>query len=295
MSEPTTPYLKGSGDPLPEKPGIPIDDQSPTLKDMSTPNRGRVPPFEHLPQLRRLRTARGDRARRHGRRLSGSAAEPQSDRRPQDDPRRPARLRRRRRSLPHRGRGRRTAAASEHRLRLRSRQLRGTGILLDGVRRGDQSRPSSLDCRQDHRQTRGPSASAASHSPSTTSTRTASSPPARPQAVEHPARRPGSAARHRLRPRQAAPRIAGPDTHRHRPRHAELHVSPRAGDGAGPTSSAPASDVYSLRRDSVLSASPAGRVQGRQHLRHRPPGDPGRKRRPRGRLRFFDVERRTWN
>jgi eukaryotic-like serine/threonine-protein kinase len=44
MSDPTTPYLKGPNDPLPEKPSIPID-QSPTLKDTSTP-KSPVAPFE---------------------------------------------------------------------------------------------------------------------------------------------------------------------------------------------------------------------------------------------------------
>ena len=42
--------------------------------------------------LRRLRAAGGDRPRRHGRRLQGPAGQPQPRRRPQDDPRRPARL-----------------------------------------------------------------------------------------------------------------------------------------------------------------------------------------------------------
>ena len=43
MSDPTTPYLKGSGEP-PEKPALPVD-QSPTLKDTSTQNRP-IEPFE---------------------------------------------------------------------------------------------------------------------------------------------------------------------------------------------------------------------------------------------------------
>ena len=46
----------------------------------------------HHPLLRRLRAARRGRPRRHGRRLQGPAGHAQPHRRPQDDPRRPARL-----------------------------------------------------------------------------------------------------------------------------------------------------------------------------------------------------------
>jgi serine/threonine protein kinase len=46
MSEPTTPYLKGPGDPPEKQPaGVPID-QSPTLKDNSSTQRRPVEPFE---------------------------------------------------------------------------------------------------------------------------------------------------------------------------------------------------------------------------------------------------------
>ena len=73
---------------------------------------------------------RGDRPRRHGRRLQGPAGEPQPAGRPQDDPRRPARRRGRRAALPHRGRGRRQPRPSQHRADLRGRRARGPALLL---------------------------------------------------------------------------------------------------------------------------------------------------------------------
>ncbi len=44
------------------------------------------PPLGGRLRVRRLRAARGDRPRRHGRRLQGPAGQPQPRRRPQDDP-----------------------------------------------------------------------------------------------------------------------------------------------------------------------------------------------------------------
>ena len=52
-----------------------------------------APDLPARPLLRRLRAARGDRPRRHGRRLQGPAGQPQPRRRPEDDPGRAVRRR----------------------------------------------------------------------------------------------------------------------------------------------------------------------------------------------------------
>ena len=72
---------------------------------------------------------------------------------------------------------------------------------------------------------------------------TARHPASRPQAGQRPARRPRPAQDHRLRPGQLLIHGVGADAHRHRPRHAQLHVA-RA--GRRPQGRRPASDVYSL-------------------------------------------------
>ena len=94
------------------------------------------------PLLRRLRDHPRDCPRRHGRRLPGPAGQPQSARRPEDDPRRAARQRDRRQALLHRGRGGGQPRSSRHRADLRGRPARGPALFLDGLRRGAKPRPT---------------------------------------------------------------------------------------------------------------------------------------------------------
>ena len=119
------------------------DADAPALAAPAAPTAGRGP------LLRRLRAARGDRPRRHGRRLPGPAGQPQPRRRPEDDPGRPAR-RRRPTCSGSAPRPRRSANLDhpQHRADLRGRRARRPALLQHEAGRRAAAWPSSsADCR----------------------------------------------------------------------------------------------------------------------------------------------------
>jgi DNA-directed RNA polymerase specialized sigma24 family protein len=134
--------------------------------------------------LRRLRGDRGDRPRRHGRRLQGPAKEPGPGRRPQGAPGRPAGGRRRRDPLPGRGRGRRQPRPPAHRPHLRGRQPRGARLPHHEVRRGGQPGPARRPLRPRPARGRPPGGRRGLRRPPRPPAR---HPPPRPQARQHPA------------------------------------------------------------------------------------------------------------
>ena len=225
-------------------------------------NQGAVPGWFGRPQGfggpadgRGLRSARCPGSRRHGRGLQGTAARPETHRRPEDDPGRPARQRSRPGPLPQRGRSGRSTPAPQHRPALRGRRGRGPALLLSRI--CGRAQP-----RQDNPGDAG--AAAGSCPPGSEARRghglrpPARGHPPRPEAGQHPPAeeiritnseiRPrllGScfgfrswdfgfgAEDHRLRTRQARRGPFGTDGQRCHPGHALVH-GPGAGRGQDP-------------------------------------------------------------
>ncbi len=167
----------------------------------------------------------GDRPGGDGRGLPGPAEEPEPGGRPEDDPGRPARLRRGDGAVPARSRGGGQPRPPEHRADLRRRRAPRPALLQHeaGRRRkpGQAARrvrprlPVRREADGDRGPRRRPRPRPGVLAP-------------RPQAGQHPPGRPGPAPRDRLRPGQAGQGGHGPDPDRRDPRHAQLH-GPRAG------------------------------------------------------------------
>ncbi len=180
------------------------------------------------PLFRRLRTAGGDRPRRHGRRLQGPANQPEPDRRPEDDPGGPARFRGRGAALPPGSGSGRQPRSSQHRADPRSRRVPGHAVLqheADRRRRPEAGRLATTDRRSGPGQ-RPPGDQGRAGRPSRPPAR---HPAPRPQAGQHPPGRQRRAAGDRLRPGPQGRRRGRDAYGRHR-RHARLH-GPGAGGG----------------------------------------------------------------
>ncbi len=174
---------------------------------------------------RRLRPPGRDRAGRRGDRLPGAAAEPQSSGRRQGAARRCIRDAGRRASLPQRGRDGGQPRPPQHRPDLRGRRGRRLLFLQHAADRGGEPGGPRRRVRRRHPPGRQADVDGG---PRDRSCSRAGYPPPRPQAVEHPDRRPRRAPGGRLRPGPSPGRRQRSDPDRDGPGHALIH-----GAGAG--------------------------------------------------------------
>ena len=136
--------------PIPTRPTTGPPAPPPTGPPAGTWDRPTTP--RHVRYFGDYELLRGDRPRRHGRRLPGPAGQPQPPRRPEDDPGRPARLRRPTCSGSARGRGGRQPRPPAHRADLRGRRARRPALLQHEADRRRQPGPAGCAaCRDDPR------------------------------------------------------------------------------------------------------------------------------------------------